>query len=98
MTSASCFFCRVVRGGNGLVDGPALPENLDKVMKKVVEQGFAHQPQVGTDWELGCNKDMVMGSMLLIAFVYSSISPMKHLLAVTSASIGPSNNCEHIQQ
>lgn len=62
MTSASCFFCRVVRGGNGLVDGPALPENLDKVMKKVVEQGFAHQPQVGTDLELdlSCNKDMAM--------------------------------------
>lgn len=36
---------RVVRGGNGLTDGPALPENLDTVMKKVVSKGFAHKPQ-----------------------------------------------------
>ena len=38
---------RVVRGGNGLTDGPATPENLDKVMKKVAELGFAHKQQVG---------------------------------------------------
>ena len=37
---------RVVRGGNGLTDGPALPENLDTVMKKVASKGFAHKPQV----------------------------------------------------
>ena len=37
---------RVVRGGNGLTDGPALPENLDSVMKKVASKGFAHKPQV----------------------------------------------------
>lgn len=36
----------MIRGGNGLVDGPVLPENLDKVMKKVAEQGFGHKPQV----------------------------------------------------
>lgn len=36
---------RVVRGGNGLVDGPALPENLEKVMKKIADQGFAHKLQ-----------------------------------------------------
>lgn len=36
---------RVIHGGNGLVDGPVLPENLDKVMKKVAEQGFGHKPQ-----------------------------------------------------
>ncbi|CAH3135556.1 unnamed protein product [Pocillopora meandrina] len=36
---------RVVRGGNGLTDGPALPENLDTVMKKVASKGFAHKPQ-----------------------------------------------------
>ena len=51
-----------------------MPENLDKVMNKVVEQGFAHQPQVGTDLELdlSCNEDMVMESILLDAFVYAS--------------------------
>ena len=38
---------RVVRGGNGLTDGPAKRENLDQVMKKVTELGFAHKPQVG---------------------------------------------------
>lgn len=37
---------RVVRGGNGLVDGPASPENLGKVMKKIADQGFAHKLQV----------------------------------------------------
>ena len=36
----------MVRGGNGLTDGPALPENLDTVMKKVVSKGFAHKLQV----------------------------------------------------
>ncbi|KAL9971298.1 hypothetical protein ACROYT_G023806 [Oculina patagonica] len=36
---------RVVRGGNGLTDGPATPENLERVMKKVAELGFAHEPQ-----------------------------------------------------
>lgn len=36
----------MIRGGNGLVDGPVLPKNLDKVMKKVAEQGFGHKPQV----------------------------------------------------
>ena len=36
----------MIRGGNGLVDGPAVPENLDNVMKKVAEKGFAHKPQV----------------------------------------------------
>ncbi|KAK2556604.1 Urease [Acropora cervicornis] len=36
---------RVVRGGNGLVDGPALPENLEKVMKKIADQGFSHKLQ-----------------------------------------------------
>ena len=36
----------MVRGGNGLTDGPALPENLDTVMKKVASKGFAHKPQV----------------------------------------------------
>lgn len=35
-----------MRGGNGLVDGPALPENLEKVMKKIADQGFAHKLQV----------------------------------------------------
>jgi len=40
-------FSRVIRGGNGLVDGPVLPENLAKAMKKVDEQGFANKPQVG---------------------------------------------------
>lgn len=41
---------RVVRGGNGLTDGPAKPENLERVMKKVAELGFAHKPQVGNSF------------------------------------------------
>ena len=39
-----------MRGGNGLVDGPALPENLEKVMKKIADQGFAHKLQVLDLW------------------------------------------------
>ncbi|XP_022786982.1 uncharacterized protein LOC111327138 [Stylophora pistillata] len=40
---------KVVRGGNGLTDGPASPENLDAVMKKVASKGFAHKPQDKVD-------------------------------------------------
>lgn len=36
---------RVIRGGNGLVDGPVIPENLEKAMKKIGEEGFAHKQQ-----------------------------------------------------
>ena len=39
-------FLRVIRGGNGLVDGPVIPENLEKAMKKIAEEGFAHKQQV----------------------------------------------------
>lgn len=39
---------RVIRGGNGLADGPVKPEVLDQVMKKVAQLGFAHKPQVGS--------------------------------------------------
>lgn len=39
----------MVRGGNGLTDGPASPENLDAVMKKVASKGFAHKPQDKVD-------------------------------------------------
>ena len=39
-------FLRVIRGGNGLVDGPVIPENLEKAMKKITEEGFAHEQQV----------------------------------------------------
>ena len=50
-----------MRGGNGLVDGPALPENLEKVMKKIADQGFSHKLQVsplGLDFRECC--DIVM--------------------------------------
>ena len=36
----------MIRGGNGLADGPVKPEVLDQVMKKVAQQGFAHKPEV----------------------------------------------------
>ena len=36
----------MIRGGNGLVDGPVIPENLEKAMKKIAEEGFAHKQQV----------------------------------------------------
>ena len=39
-------FLRVIRGGNGLVDGPVIPENLEKAMKKIADEGFAHKQQV----------------------------------------------------
>ena len=42
-------FLRVIRGGNGLVDGPVIPENLEKAMKKIAEEGFAHKQQVHTN-------------------------------------------------
>ena len=54
----TCIAYRVVRGGNGLVDGPALPENLKKVMKKIADQGFAHKLQVsplGLDFSKYCD-------------------------------------------
>lgn len=38
----------MIRGGNGLADGPVKPEVLDQVMKKVAQLGFAHKPQVGS--------------------------------------------------
>ena len=46
------FVCidRVIRGGNGLADGPVKPEVLDQVMKKVSQQGFAHKPEVGSSF------------------------------------------------
>ena len=44
-----CLFLRVIRGGNGLVDGPVIPENLEKAMKKIAEEGFAHKQQVHTN-------------------------------------------------
>lgn len=49
--SSSCtsLFLRVIRGGNGLVDGPVIPENLEKAMKKIAEEGFAHKQQVHTN-------------------------------------------------
>jgi len=43
---------RVIRGGNGLADGPVKPEVLDQVMKKVAQQGFAHKPQVGSKFSV----------------------------------------------
>jgi urease len=33
---------RVVKGGNGLVDGPATPERLEEVMTRVRDGGFGH--------------------------------------------------------
>jgi urease subunit gamma/beta len=33
---------RVIRGGSGLVEGPATPETLDAVMERVRARGFAH--------------------------------------------------------
>lgn len=54
----TCVAYRVVRGGNGLVDGPALPENLGKVMQKIADQGFAHKLQVsllGLDFRKSCD-------------------------------------------
>ena len=54
----TCVAYRVVRGGNGLVDGPAFPENLEKVMKKIADQGFAHKLQVSPldlDFRKCCN-------------------------------------------
>ena len=36
----------MVRGGNGLVDGKAVPERLPEVMEKVKQQGFANKKQV----------------------------------------------------
>ena len=39
-------FLRVIRGGNGLVDGPVIPGNLEKAMKKIADEGFAHKQQV----------------------------------------------------
>ena len=39
---------RVIRGGNGLADGPVKPECLNQTMKKVTQQGFAHKPQVSS--------------------------------------------------
>ena len=41
-------FVRVIRGGNGLADGPVKPECLNQTMKKVAQQGFAHKPQVSS--------------------------------------------------
>ena len=43
---------RVIRGGNGLADGPVKPEVLDQVMKKVAQQGFAHKPEVSSSFLL----------------------------------------------
>jgi len=45
---------RVIRGGNGLADGPVKPETLNHTMKKVAQQGFAHKPQ--DDKETGISK------------------------------------------
>jgi urease subunit gamma/beta len=36
---------RIVRGGNGIVDGPATAENLAAAMKRLQERGFAHQEE-----------------------------------------------------
>jgi urease subunit gamma/beta len=36
---------KIIRGGNGLVEGPATPENLAAAMEKVRERGFAHQEE-----------------------------------------------------
>ena len=36
---------RVVRGGNNLTNGPATPDRLDEVMKRVEDGGFKHKKQ-----------------------------------------------------
>ena len=46
----TCLFLRVIRGGNGLVDGPVIPGNLEKAMKKIADEGFAHKQQVHANW------------------------------------------------
>ena len=35
---------RVIRGGNGLANGPATPAGLRATLKRVASQGFAHEP------------------------------------------------------
>jgi len=36
---------QVIRGGNGLADGPVDNATLQKAMKRVAEGGFLHEPQ-----------------------------------------------------
>jgi len=36
---------RIIRGGNGLVEGATTPENLAAAMKRVEERGFAHEEE-----------------------------------------------------
>lgn len=40
---------RVVRGGNGLCNGPISPANLNDVMMRVAAGGFEHAEQMGSD-------------------------------------------------
>ncbi|XP_077998008.1 urease subunit alpha-like [Glandiceps talaboti] len=42
---------KVIRGGNGLCDGPVSKENLQAVIAKVKDQGFAHEPEPLSDTE-----------------------------------------------
>ncbi|ELU10480.1 hypothetical protein CAPTEDRAFT_3823 [Capitella teleta] len=39
---------KVVRGGNGLCDGPVNPESLPAIMEKIKEGGFGHETQAFT--------------------------------------------------
>ena len=36
---------KIIRGGNGICDGPVAPAHLPAVMARLTEQGFAHQEQ-----------------------------------------------------
>jgi len=38
---------RVIRGGNGLADGPVSPAGLKAAMARVLAQGFAHEEEAG---------------------------------------------------
>jgi len=37
---------KVILGGNGIVDGPYLPSNVDMIVKRCVDRGFKHKAEV----------------------------------------------------